>query len=107
MPVPSSPVRSVEDSVEVLERFFEWYITRYAAKQGDVLKKICEKLVAEDWSIDTLRAPERGGSMTMAIWESYGFRLGTLAKLQARISLFKRGMMGGASGGDNTSEEEP
>ena len=40
--------------------------------------------------------------MTMAIWESYGFRLGTLAKLQARISLFKRGMlfMGGASGGD-------
>jgi hypothetical protein len=26
IPVPSSPVRSVEDSVEVLERFFEWYI---------------------------------------------------------------------------------
>ena len=54
MPVPSSPVRSVEDSVEVLERFFEWYIPRYAAIQGDVLKTICEKLVAEDWSIDIL-----------------------------------------------------
>jgi hypothetical protein len=90
----------VEDSVEVLECFFEWYITRCAAIQGDVLKGICEKLVAEDWSVDTLRAPGRGGSMTM---ESYGFRLGTLAKLQAKISLFKRGMMGG---GDNTSEEE-
>jgi len=90
----------------VLERFFEWYITRYAGVQGDILKTICEKLVAEDWSIDTLRTPERGGSMTMAIWESYGFRLGTLAKLQARISLFKRGMMGGASDGDTTSEEE-
>ena len=67
----------------MLERFFEWYITQYAAMQGDLLKSICEKLVAEDWSIDTPRAPERGGSMTMVIWESYGFRLGTLAKLQA------------------------
>jgi hypothetical protein len=77
MPVPSSPVRSVEDSVEVLqERFFEWYITRYTAIQGDVLQAICEKLVDRTGvDIDTQRAPERGSSMTMAFdwahWRNY------------------------------------
>jgi hypothetical protein len=64
-------------------------------------------LVAEDWSIDTLRAPEREGSMTVVIWEAMAFDW-ALAKLQARISLFKRGMLNvmggasGASGGDTT-----
>jgi hypothetical protein len=32
----------------------------------------------------------KGGAITPAIWERYGFRMGTLAKIQSTISEFKR-----------------
>jgi hypothetical protein len=52
--------------------------------------EICRKLVDEDWSIDNLRTELKGGAITPAIWERYGFRMGTLAKIQSTISEFKR-----------------
>ena len=89
-PAPSSPIHSNSDSAEVVQQFFEWYIGKHGLKQVEVLEGICEKLVIEDWSLDLLRTEAKGGSMTAEIWSSYGFKLGTLAKLQSKISEFKQ-----------------
>jgi hypothetical protein len=32
----------------------------------------------------------KGGVITLVVWERYGFRIGTLAKIQGKILEFKR-----------------
>jgi hypothetical protein len=87
----SSPVaRSNVDSAEVLRQFFEWYIKHYAAQQKETFTEIYMKLVDEDWCLDDIRTESKGGAMRPEVWERYGFKLGTLAKIQGKISAFKR-----------------
>jgi len=87
---PSSPIHSTTDSSEVLRQFFEWYIEVHAPQQKEELLNICEYLVGEDWGIDDIRAVHNGGSLLEATWQGYGFKLGTLAKLRGKISVFKQ-----------------
>ena len=56
----------------------------------ELLENVKNKLLDEDWNLDTLRDERKGGAMTTAIWESYGFKLGTLANIRSRISEFKQ-----------------
>ncbi|KAI9769798.1 MAG: hypothetical protein M1840_003792 [Geoglossum simile] len=89
-PVPSSPVRSNSDPSEVLSQFFDWLIVKSSVQQIELLEGIKNKLLDEDWNLDTLRDERKGGAMTIRIWESYGFKLGTLANIWSRISEFKQ-----------------
>ncbi|KAI9759721.1 MAG: hypothetical protein M1840_003094, partial [Geoglossum simile] len=89
-PVPSSPIRSSSDPNEVLTQFFDWLTAKSNASQAELLESVKNKLLDEDWSLDALRDDRRGGAMTSTIWESYGFKLGTLAKIRSRISEFKQ-----------------
>ncbi|KAI9765482.1 MAG: hypothetical protein M1840_007308 [Geoglossum simile] len=89
-PVPSSPIRSSSDPNEVLTQFFDWLTAKSNASQAELLESVKNKLLDEDWSLDALRDERRGGAMTSTIWESYGFKLGTLAKIRSRISEFKQ-----------------
>ncbi|KAI9766235.1 MAG: hypothetical protein M1840_006649 [Geoglossum simile] len=82
-PIPSSPIRLNSDLSEILSQFFDWLTVKPNAP-------IKNKLLNEDWSLDALRDERRGGAMTYTIWESYGFKLGTLAKIRSRISEFKQ-----------------
>ncbi|KAI9764941.1 MAG: hypothetical protein M1840_007966 [Geoglossum simile] len=88
-PALSSPVHSNSDLNEILMQFFDWLISRSGEQQKETLEHIRDKLLDEDWNLDTLRNERKGGEMTMAIWESYGFRLGTLANIRCKISEFK------------------
>ncbi|KAI9768072.1 MAG: hypothetical protein M1840_005106 [Geoglossum simile] len=89
-PVPSSPICSSSDPNEVLAQFFNWLTVESNIKQMELLENVKNKLLDEDWNLDTLRDERKGGAMTTAIWESYGFKLGTLANIRSRISEFKQ-----------------
>ena len=56
----------------------------------ELLENVKNKLLDKDWNLNTLCDERKGGAMTTAIWESYGFKLGTLANVQSRISEFKQ-----------------
>ncbi|KAI9769483.1 MAG: hypothetical protein M1840_003960 [Geoglossum simile] len=58
-------------------------------KEMEILDNIKNKLLDEDWNLDTLCDERKGGAMTTAIWESYGFKLGTLANIRSKLSEFK------------------
>jgi hypothetical protein len=101
---PSSPVRSNSSPEEVLQEFFDWYTRQYAPKQVEYMQDICKRLVTEDWALDHLRTPKKGGSERLdKSWNSYGFREGTLEKLREKISDFKK--QRGDSGGSSTESE--
>ncbi|KAI9770770.1 MAG: hypothetical protein M1840_003020 [Geoglossum simile] len=87
--VPSSPVHSNSDPSEILTQFFDWLICRSSEQQKESLEYIKSRLLDEDWNLDTLHNERKGGAMTMAIWESYSFKLGTLANIRCKISEFK------------------
>ncbi|KAH0562442.1 hypothetical protein GP486_002867 [Trichoglossum hirsutum] len=87
---PSSPIHSNSDPSEVLAQFFDWLILKSSDQQRELLEHIKSKLLDEDWNLDTLRDERKGGAMTLAIWESYGFKLGTLANIRSQISEFKQ-----------------
>ncbi|KAI9760555.1 MAG: hypothetical protein M1840_002393 [Geoglossum simile] len=89
-PVPSSPIRSSSDLSEVLIQFFDWLITKSNTQQMEILDNIKNKLLDKDWNLDTLRDEQKGRAMMTAIWESYGFKLGTLANIQSKLSEFKQ-----------------
>jgi hypothetical protein len=89
-PAPSSPIRSETDPSELLAQFFDWFILRSNQQQKEALENIRTKLLDEDWNLDTLREERKGGAMTIAIWESYSFKLGTLANIRSKISEFKQ-----------------
>jgi hypothetical protein len=89
-PPPSSPIRSDTDPSELLSQFFDWFILRSNIQQKETLENIRSKLLDEDWNLETLREERKGGAMTVAIWESYGFKLGTLANIRSKISEFKQ-----------------
>ncbi|KAI9761717.1 MAG: hypothetical protein M1840_001721 [Geoglossum simile] len=86
-PVPLSPIHSSSDPSEVLIQFFDWLIAKSNAQQMEILDNIKNKLLDEDWNLDTLRDERKGGAMTTAIWESYGFKLGTVARMSRSIPL--------------------
>ncbi|KAI9763811.1 MAG: hypothetical protein M1840_009065 [Geoglossum simile] len=56
----------------------------------EILDNIKNKLLDENWNLDTLCDERKGGAMTTAIWESYGFKLGTLANIRIKLSEFKQ-----------------
>ena len=87
---PSSPIQSDSDPSELLAQFFDWFILRSSIQQKEALENIRSKLLDEDWNLETLRDERKGGAMTVAIWESYGFKLGTLANIRSKISEFKQ-----------------
>jgi len=89
-PPPSSPIRSDTDPSELLSQFFDWFILRSNIQQKETLENIRSKLLDEDWNLETLCEERKGGAMTVAIWESYGFKLGTLANIRSKISEFKQ-----------------
>ncbi|KAI9765687.1 MAG: hypothetical protein M1840_007245 [Geoglossum simile] len=89
-PIPSSPIHLNSDPSEILSQFFDWLTAKPNALQADLLESIKNKLLNEDWSLDALHDERRGGAMTYTIWESYGFKLSTLAKIRSRISEFKQ-----------------
>jgi hypothetical protein len=89
-PPPSSPIQSNSDPSELLAQFLDWFILRSSAYQKEALENIRGKLLDEDWNLETLRDERKGGAMTAAIWESYGFKLGTLANIRSKISEFKQ-----------------
>jgi hypothetical protein len=89
-PAPSSPIQSDSDPSDILAQFFDWLILRSSKQRRVVLKDIQSKLLDEDWNLETLRDDHKGRAMTTAIWESYGFKLGTLAHIRSKISEFKQ-----------------
>ncbi|KAI9768075.1 MAG: hypothetical protein M1840_005109 [Geoglossum simile] len=89
-PALSSPVHLNSDPNEILMQFFDWLIGRSGEQQKETLEHIRDKLLDEDWNLDTLRNERKGGEIIIAIWESYGFRLGMLANIRCKISKFKR-----------------
>lgn len=89
-PAPSSPIQSDSDPSELLAQFLDWFILHSSTHQKEALENIRSKLLDEDWNLETLRDERKGGAMTAAIWESYGFKLGTLAKIRSKISEFKQ-----------------
>jgi hypothetical protein len=102
---PSSPIRSSIDPEEVLHQFFEWYIEHHAPQQRTTMEAICTRLIEEDWTLDSLRTEAKGGAITQSLWQGFGFRSGTLVKIQEKISAFKR-YRGSASSHGSTSNEE-
>jgi hypothetical protein len=87
---PSSPVWSDSDPSEILAQFFDWFIQRSSEQQREMLGDIRQKLLDEDWNLETLCDKRKGGAMTVAIWESYSFKLDTLANIKSKISEFKQ-----------------
>jgi hypothetical protein len=102
---PSSPIWSDSDPSELLAQFFDWFILHFGRQQKEALENIQSKLLDEDWNLETLRNERKGGAMTVAIWESYGFKLGTLANIRSKISEFKqqRRPQSQGSNGSNSS----
>jgi hypothetical protein len=55
-----------------------------------MLEEIKDKLLDENWTVDSLKEKKDGLSITNEIWQSYGFKLGTLASIRSKISDFKQ-----------------
>ncbi|KAI9762489.1 MAG: hypothetical protein M1840_001249, partial [Geoglossum simile] len=81
LPAPSSPIYSNSDPSKILAQFFDWLIYRSNEQQRELLEYIKDRLLDKDWNLDTLHNEHKGGVMTMAIWESYGFKLGMLTNI--------------------------
>jgi len=104
-PPISSPIRTSTDSTAILNEFFGWYRFKYAGLNWEQVVTAKEKVLAEDWDLDDLRPIAKGGMMTATIWESYGLKLGTLNKIQKRISEFKQ-VRGGSPGSITESDKD-
>ncbi len=106
-PAPSNPVRSNTDSSDILygSSLSGRYIDRYAAQQSSMME-ICKKLINEDWELDNLRTESKGGAITSEIWERYGFKIGTLAKSQNKISEFKHARCSDSSASLGSTDDD-
>lgn len=92
-PQNSSPVQSEPDPVELLSQFFEWLANQpdfSSERQRAILEPIKDKLVEEEWDIDSLKSQKPGEGMTSEQWENYSFKIGTLHRIRPLISKFKR-----------------
>ena len=58
--------------------------------QKEVMLEIYNQLADKDWSLDDICVESKGGFIAVLDWQSYGFKLGILAKIRGRISEFKR-----------------
>ena len=82
---PSSPLQSSTDPAEVLESFIEFVKgLRQWASKAELLEQIRRILIDEDWDLEGLRK-----DISDNVWESFGFKVGTLARLRREIRLFK------------------
>ena len=52
--------------------------------------QIKDKLVEEEWNIESLKSKTLDEGMTSDQWERYGFKIGTLVRIRPLISKFKR-----------------
>ena len=50
----------------------------------ELLEQICHTLIDEDWDLEGLRK-----DISDNVWESFGFKVGTLARLRHEIRPFK------------------
>jgi hypothetical protein len=58
-----------------MKDFFTWYTPRYASRQAEYIQATCKKLLEEGWSLDHLRAPDKGGSSELTRgWKESGFK---------------------------------
>jgi hypothetical protein len=92
-PQNSSPVQSEPDPVELLSQFFEWLANQpefSSERQRAILEPIKDKLVEEEWDIDSLKSQKPGEGMTSDQWENYDFKIGMLHRIRPLISKFKR-----------------
>jgi hypothetical protein len=92
-PCNSSPVRLETDPIELLGQFFDWLVSQpgFNSKQQRVLlEPIKEKLMEDQWNIDSFKPRKLDEGITIEIWETYGFKIGLLARIKSKVSDFKR-----------------
>ena len=92
-PQNSSPVRSETDPVELLGQFFDWLANEpefSSERQRASLEAVKDKLVEEEWNIESLKSKKPGEGMTLDQWERYGFKIGMLVRIRSLISKFKQ-----------------
>ena len=84
------------DLVKLLGQFFDWLADQQgfrSKQQRALLEPIKEKLMEDQWNIDTLKPRKPDDGMTLDIWEAYGFKIGLLARIRSKVSDFKRSRM--------------
>ncbi|KAF2841094.1 hypothetical protein M501DRAFT_1013911 [Patellaria atrata CBS 101060] len=92
-PPNSSPISSDTDPVELLAEFFEWLKLQpgfNTQQQVNILEETKVKMVEEQWSLDSLKLGKPDEGISQIIWEEYGFKIGLLVRIRAKISDFKR-----------------
>ena len=78
-------MQSSTDPAEVLESFIEFVKgLRQWASKAELLEQIRHTLIDEDWDLEGLRK-----DISDNVWESFGFKVGTLARLRHEIRPFK------------------
>ena len=92
-PYNSSPVRSETDPIELLGQFFDWLVNQpgfNSEQQRALLEPVKEKLMEDQWNIDSFKPRKQDEGITMEIWETYSFKIGLLARIKSKVSDFKR-----------------
>ncbi|KAF2839857.1 hypothetical protein M501DRAFT_1057181 [Patellaria atrata CBS 101060] len=92
-PPNSSPLSADTDPVELLAEFFECLKLQpgfNTQQQVNILEETKVKMVEEQWSLDSLKPRKPDEGISQITWEEYGFKIGLLVRIRAKISDFKR-----------------
>lgn len=90
----ASPIHTDTSPDDLIKEFIAWLKPRWKT-QDLLLEEIQAKLIAEDFEVDTIQA------ITEQRWESWHFRPGRLAKLNAEYYRFKSWRINGGIAGVN------
>jgi hypothetical protein len=102
-PAFSSPVQTTRDRRwtsandphvdprDILHDFFNYWAEKEALvdRRVQLVEEVRQVVVKEEWKLDNLKEPSRGGRLTEEMWEKRGLQVGLYVDLQAMIKDYK------------------
>ena len=101
--IPSSPVQTTRDRQwtstndpridprDILHDFFDYWVEKEAPvdRRMQLVEEVRRIIIGEEWKLDNLKEPRRGGRLTEEMWEKRGLQIGLYGDMQAMIIDYK------------------
>lgn len=79
------------DPRDILHDFFDYWVEREAPieRRIQLVEEVRRIIIKDEWKLDNLKEPRRGGRLTEEMWEKYGLQAGLYGDMQAMIIDYK------------------
>jgi hypothetical protein len=79
------------DPRDILHDFFDYWVEMEAPveRRIQLVEEVRMVFVKEEWRLDNLKEPSRGGRLTEDMWEKRGLQAGLYGDMQAKIKDYK------------------